>query len=167
MFSAKILVLLNGKTRGKNPVNVISNMHDDSEEVNVLRTNTEGVRDSVPYSKSIADYNTYMGGVDKFDQLLAVYSISWKSRRWWLKILYYLLDCCIVNSYIYYKEDQKTKNQKPMFQLKYRSQLANDLLGNFCTRKRQYVAPFVLCKKSKNAKYINDVVTFAYFWDLS
>jgi len=38
-----------------------------------------------------------MGSVDMFDQLLAVYSISWKSRRWWLKIFYYLLDCCIVN----------------------------------------------------------------------
>lgn len=50
------------KDRGKNPVNMISNMHDGSEKVNVLRTNSEGVKISVPCSKSIADYNTYMGG---------------------------------------------------------------------------------------------------------
>lgn len=49
-------------------------------------------------------------GGDKFDQLMAAYNISWKSRRWWLKIFYYMLDCCIVNSFVCYKEDTKNKN---------------------------------------------------------
>lgn len=45
-----------------------------------------------------------------------------------------------------------------MSQLKYRSQLANDLLGNFCSRKRQYAAPSVQSsKKSKNVKTVHDV----------
>lgn len=79
------------KDRGKNPVNLVSNMHNGSEKVNVLRTNTKGVRESVPCSKSISDYNAYMDGVDRFDQLLAVYSISWNSRRWWP-----LLEYCLV-----------------------------------------------------------------------
>lgn len=77
-----------------------------------------------------------MGGVDKFDQLLAVYNISWKSRRWWLKIFYYMLGCCIVNSYIYYKEDQKNKTVKYKSQLNFRSKLANELINNFSSRKR-------------------------------
>lgn len=55
-------------------------MHSGIERENVLRTNSKGIRDSIPCSKSISDYNAYMGGVDKFDQLLAVYNISWKSR---------------------------------------------------------------------------------------
>lgn len=86
-------------------------MHDGSEKINVLRTNCKGSRDSVPCSKSISDYNTYryMGGVDKFDQMMAAYNIRWKSRRWWLKIFYYMLDCCIVNSFILCKEDAKKK----------------------------------------------------------
>jgi len=36
------------KERGKNPVNLLSNMHNGSEKVNILRTNTKGVRESVP-----------------------------------------------------------------------------------------------------------------------
>lgn len=46
-------------------------MHDRSEKINVLRTNSIGSRDSVACSKSISDYNTYMGSVDKLDQLMA------------------------------------------------------------------------------------------------
>ena len=70
------------KDRGKNPVNLLSNMYNGSEKVSVLHTNTKGVCELVLCSKLISDYNVYMGGVDKFNQLLAVYSISWKSRRW-------------------------------------------------------------------------------------
>lgn len=72
---------------------------------NVLRTN--GERDSVPCTESISDYNLFMEGIDKFDQLLATFNISWKSRHWWLKIFYFLVDCCIVNSFICYKEDKR------------------------------------------------------------
>ncbi|XP_015379091.1 PREDICTED: uncharacterized protein LOC107173177 [Diuraphis noxia] len=53
------------KDRGKNPVIVVSNMHDGSKKINVLRTNSIGSRDSVPCTASISDYNMYMGGVDK------------------------------------------------------------------------------------------------------
>lgn len=130
------------------------------ERVNVLRTNSKGIRDSVLCSKSISDYNAYMGGVDKFDQLLAVYNISWKSRRWWLNIFYYMLDCCIINSYICYKEDQKKKKKlKYLSQLNFRSKLANELINNFCLRKRKkYTATVEMGKKQlKSVKYMSEV----------
>lgn len=41
-----------------------------------------------------------MRGVDHFDQYHSAYNTSWKSRRWWIKILYYLLDAAIVNVFI-------------------------------------------------------------------
>lgn len=96
------------RDRGKNPVSLVSNMHDGSERVNVLRTNSKGEQVSVPCAESIFDYSKCMGGVDKFDQLLAAYNISWKSCliSWWLKFFYYMLDCYIVYSY---KEDIKRK----------------------------------------------------------
>ena len=34
----------------------------------------------------IADYNQYMLGVDKLDQLMAYYSFLHKSVKWWRKI---------------------------------------------------------------------------------
>lgn len=125
------------KDRGVKCVTVASNSHDYTEKSQVLRRNKTGQRDSIPCPKSIADYNRYMGGVDLFDQYHANYSISWKSRRWWIKIFYYLVDATIVNSYILYKETLKNKNAsaKPLSALQFRSELANELIGTFIQRK--------------------------------
>lgn len=98
-----------------------------------------------------------MGGVDKFDQLLATYNIAWKSRRWWLKIVYYMLDCCIVNSYICYKEDKKSKKEKYMSHLYFRSNLANDLIGDFSSRKRKHYNSLVELGTKKSKKTFTDV----------
>ncbi|KAG5893734.1 hypothetical protein JTB14_022342 [Gonioctena quinquepunctata] len=68
------------KDRGKKSVNV-SNMHNTTKFNIVKRTNKTGDRQEVQCPESIAAYNEYMGGVDKFNQAMAAYSISWKSRR--------------------------------------------------------------------------------------
>lgn len=71
----------------------------------------------------MADYNRYMGGVDLFDEYNSNYSIAWRSRRWWMKIFYYLVDASIVNSYVLYKETVKKKNvsSKPLTALEFRN----------------------------------------------
>ena len=49
-------------------------------------------------------YNQGMGGVDKANQYAVYYSIDRKSKKWWRKLVFYLLEVTIVNSYILYKE---------------------------------------------------------------
>lgn len=95
------------KDRGKTSVMVVSSMHCTSEEAEVQRRNKTGEKVTIQCPKAIADYNKYMGGVDHFDQLLSTYSISQKSKRWWVKIFYYLLDTAFVNSFILYSYVQK------------------------------------------------------------
>lgn len=126
------------KDRGVKCVSLASNRHDYREKPQVLRTNKTGQWDSVPCPESIAEYNRYMGGVDLFDQYHANYSISWKSRHWWVKIFYYLVDASIVNSYVLYKETLRKKNSssKPLTALQFRSELANALTGTFNERKK-------------------------------
>lgn len=45
-----------------------------------------------------------MGAVDRFVQYMSAYSVSQKSRRWWVKLFYYMLDNTIVNTFLLYKE---------------------------------------------------------------
>ena len=52
----------------------------------------------------VADYNQFMLGVDKLDQLMAYYSFLHKSVKWWRKIFFWLLEVMVINSYIIYKE---------------------------------------------------------------
>lgn len=124
------------KDRGKKAVNVISTMHKPDKIVKVLRTQKDGTRTEVDCPESVAEYNRYMGGVDKFDQLLAAYPITWKSKRWWLRVFYYCIDASIVNSYILYKTKLKELNngKKPLTHLQFRSLLANELIGSYSGR---------------------------------
>nr|CAI5843713.1 unnamed protein product [Callosobruchus analis] len=95
---------------------------DPREETSVLRTNTQGHREEITCPKAVADYNKYMLGVDKFDQLMSPYNVSWKSRRWWMKLFYFAFsDSAVVNSYILYSETKKQSKEKPISHLQYRS----------------------------------------------
>ncbi|CAH1963434.1 unnamed protein product [Acanthoscelides obtectus] len=116
-------------------------MHNPSKQRSVLRTNKRGERESVNCPESIVDYNTFMGGVDKFVQLMSSYSIAQKSRRWWLKLFDYFIDTAIVNSYVMYKDSAKKQRRRYLSHLEFRSQLINEMIGNFCSRKRKGYRP--------------------------
>ena len=45
----------------------------------------------------IETYNKFMNGVDRADQLLSYYSLNKKSRKWWKKVFWRLLELCITN----------------------------------------------------------------------
>ena len=74
----------------------------------------------------VADYNQYMLGVDKLDQLMAYYSFLHKSVKWWRKIFFWLLEVMVINAYIIYKELAK-RGEKPMTHLAFRRRLIESL----------------------------------------
>lgn len=119
------------KDRGSKPVVIVSNFHNPASASQVMRTNKTGEKESVNCPEAIRDYNKFMGGVDHFDQLIECYNISKKSRRWWVKLLYYFIDTAIVNSYIIFCHERKKLNQKIVPQLEFRSILANQLIADY------------------------------------
>ena len=98
-----------------NVVTMVTNVHEGTESVKRLRrkprctaTNRrhlEQVWGDV-YTKEIAipqiidDYNHWMLGVDKADQLIAYYRPKLRCRRTWMPLLFHALDVVRVNSYI-------------------------------------------------------------------
>ena len=75
----------------------------------------------------VADYNQYMLGVDKMDQLVSYYSFLHKSVKWWRKVFCWTLEVATVNSYILYKEQAKQQAVRPMAHLAYRRLLIDVL----------------------------------------
>lgn len=124
------------KDRGKKSVIVISSFHDPSVKIDITRTNKKGEKEALTCPIPIADYNNSMGAVDRFDQYMSFYNIAWKSRRWWLKLLYYMLESVITNSYICYKTRCVEKKEKPRSHLDFRSLLADELISTYNSRKR-------------------------------
>ncbi|KAG5891066.1 hypothetical protein JTB14_005703 [Gonioctena quinquepunctata] len=111
-------------------------MHDPSDKAVVQRRNERGEKEDIICPRAIRDYNLHMGGVD---QLHSTYNISWKSCRWWMKLFFYFLDAAVVNSYIMYKTQYKSKNHasKCMTHLQIRSCLIDQLIGTFSSTQKR------------------------------
>ena len=87
----------------------LNNVTDPTNLSQVPRRNKDGIRSQVPCPEAVKLYNKYMGGVDVFDSKRKVYSCTRKSKKWWMRIYYFLLDTAITNAYILYKETPGTK----------------------------------------------------------
>ncbi|XP_029973972.1 piggyBac transposable element-derived protein 3-like [Salarias fasciatus] len=87
-------------------------------------------------------YNNNMGGVDLADMFAALYRIEIRSRRWYLRILYYLIDLSLVNGWLLYRRHLTQKQEKKyMPLLDFRAQVADALIkvgkqGDLNSRKR-------------------------------
>lgn len=57
----------------------------------------------IPCPKSVDVYNSNMGGVDLLDSMLGYYRISTKSKKYYMKIFYHMIDLCVVNAWILYR----------------------------------------------------------------
>ncbi|KAM7313423.1 piggyBac transposable element-derived protein 4-like [Ixodes scapularis] len=92
------------KWKDKRTVHLLSNFHDPADEVEVDRKNKDGTVCKVPCPAALQDYNRNMNFVGKFDQLKDQYQVDRKSRKWWHRIFFHFLDCCVVNAFIIFKE---------------------------------------------------------------
>lgn len=73
-------------------------------------------------------YNEHMGGVDLQDSLLGLYRCSIRSKKWYHRIFYHMLDVAVVNSWLLYRRIQK-QLEKPdkMSLLDFKTDVANAL----------------------------------------
>ncbi|KAL3242510.1 hypothetical protein MRX96_021077 [Rhipicephalus microplus] len=86
--------------RDSKNVHLMSNYHDPEDRVQVHRTLQNGKKMAVECPSVVKDYNTWMGGVDKFDQKRNAYPADRRSKRWWSRIFYFMLDAAVVNAFI-------------------------------------------------------------------
>jgi len=82
---------------------VASNYHG-SDLVKVSRKQRDGSFREKTCPKAIADYVDNMGGVDTANQLSSYYERDRKAKKWWHRLLYSLLETCLVNSWICFND---------------------------------------------------------------
>ena len=116
-------------------VTVMATNCQPSDSGSVLRRTQDGSRVSVTCPESIILYNTYMGGVDRGDQLRGYYNCRTKSRKFYKYIFYFLLDVAITNAFILMKNH--TSGGSRMVMKDFRLQLASQLIGDYCSRRRR------------------------------
>ena len=108
----------------------------------VERRARDGSRKNVHCPRVVAEYNKYMNGVDRADQIRTEYPSYRNSKKWWHYLFWFLVDLGIANAYIMMKESPNhqrlTKNGKTKVfrQLDFRQNLAKQLIGH-CRAERK------------------------------
>lgn len=112
----------------KRVVSVLSTLHDDTP-VPVQRRSRRapGGQETVQKPQAVVEYNKFMGGVDRGDQLLTYYGYPHRTHKWWRRAFFFLFDAAVVNSYVLYKQQQQGGHCHT--HEKFRIELVKDLLA--------------------------------------
>ncbi|XP_054259546.1 piggyBac transposable element-derived protein 3-like [Macrosteles quadrilineatus] len=78
---------------------LVSNYHG-TEQSTVTRTQNDGSKVTVACPPVVKDYNRFMGGVDLADRYRALYNVNRKSKKWWHRLFWGVLDIAFVNAYV-------------------------------------------------------------------
>ena len=95
------------------PVSILSTIHAGNDKVMCKRrTKKNGKFEKIILlqPKVIQDYNQYMNGVDRSDQMLSCHNVSLKCYRWWKTLFFHLIDIAVVNGFLLF---QKYKQDHP------------------------------------------------------
>lgn len=65
----------------------------------------------------IKDYNRHMGGVDLLDSLIGRYKIRMRTKKWYMRIWYHLIDVTVVNAWLLYRRVEVLNGRKPTMSL--------------------------------------------------
>lgn len=132
-------VCLAQQWKDNKPVTILSSIADANEWVMVERKEKENNRWQtirVKQPKVIENYNQYMNGVDRSDQLLAKNNAIRKCMRWWKILLFHMVDIAVVNSYILfqihraeYPENELLKRPQRYSLAEFREELVRQLAG--------------------------------------
>lgn len=84
----------------KRDVVMLSTKHKPSKSITNQRDRNVNC---VEKPSCVLDYNDNMGGVDTSDQMNKYYGFSCKTMKWWVKLLFYLINLAVTNAYILHK----------------------------------------------------------------
>jgi len=112
----------------KKVVLVLSTIHGNNTE-KVSRFSKKGKK-QVLIPSAVQDFNIHMRGVDIFNKMKTFYYYDHSFWKWWKTIFVFLLEVSIINSYILFKEYNKSKISQKDYRLSLAKQLIDYSLKN-------------------------------------
>lgn len=122
----------------KRTVRFLSTCCEAKGDGSVTRRRNSNEPERLPCPPVVKIYTEYMGGVDRSDRMVRTYSVSRKSKKWWYRLFYYLLDTALANSFILYKS---SPNHDELSELDYLKNLAIQLIGTKATEDKVQPRP--------------------------
>jgi len=76
------------------------------------------VKKYIKWYHAIDTYNKYMGGVHLLDSMLGYYRINIRSKKYYMKIFYHLIDLCVVSAWLLYRRVHPNEPYLPLVDFK-------------------------------------------------
>ena len=96
----------------------------------------------------VPDYQAFMRGVDRGDQLMGYYNIRRRSRKWWKRVFGYVVEVAALNAYVIQKDGYLPAERKKHDYLEFRVALAEEHLPTIDGSSRMCV----VCSKVREVK---------------
>ena len=116
--------------KDKKDVHFLNTFYAFKHETHVKRKQIDGSSKEVKCPVCVKGYNVFMGGVDLCDQFRKVLSCSRKSNKWYMRLVWFIVDICIINAFILAKKSNYKKGQK-----EFRLELAHQYTSLYIARK--------------------------------
>jgi hypothetical protein len=132
--------------KDQKPVNLLSTYCDPmvTTAVSRWRKSTKGGRRDkavdVQCPEVVVEYHRWMRGVDVFSQRESYARPGRKSRRWWPRLAWFLIDMAVSNAYVLYRQYAAGLSPQPAAAkspTEFRRALINALVGTFTSRKKR------------------------------
>ncbi len=107
----------------RKPVYFLSTMHYPMQKVDIIRRLRTGEQQTYNVPIVVQAYNAGRSGVDTIDQLQGYYATGRRSRKWWPRLAWWLIDMAIINAYKLFK----LKNRSELSSIQFRQQLMHEL----------------------------------------
>ena len=98
-----------------------------SVPVTVKRREKYGSQKNVECLPLLPDYQKFMRGVDRGDQLMGYYNVGRRSKKWWKRVFSYLIEVSVLNAYVLHTFSNGVQTEF----LHFRLELAIQLVGTF------------------------------------
>ena len=79
----------------------------------------------------VEQYNRYMGGVDKSDQLLQYHSSLRRATRYWKTLFYHMLDVAVTNAFVLYNWSRMERGEKAITENYFRDTLILQIISHY------------------------------------
>lgn len=100
----------------------------------VTRWGDQGRSTMVAAPPCAIDYTTYMRGVDRGDQLIDLFNSGRRSKKWWKRLFFHLLECSVLNAYILHQHTPGL--HKKMDHLRFRQELVTQLISGYSSKQK-------------------------------
>lgn len=119
----------------KEVVTLMSNAYPGHQDGTVKRRSKDSAGASVsldvPLPAVVKNYNTFMGGVDKSDQLISYHRVIRQTKRYWKTLFYHFVEIAVTNSFVLQKLVLLKHGQKTCTESYFRDQLVHQVIQQY------------------------------------